>query len=62
MPFYKISKFDDGNTKYELCENKWELIEPLVNFPGKVSLKNCKDETIIISSISYWKLAKIDCF
>ena len=60
MPFYKIRNFDDGNAKYALYENKWELIQPLSDFPGKVSLKHYQDASIIISSISYWKLTKID--
>jgi hypothetical protein len=59
MVLFKIRVFDDGNAIYANYENIWELIEPLVDFPGKVSVQNKLDKTIIISSISYWKLLRI---
>jgi len=50
---YKIHIFDDGNDLYEDYENKW-----LINgeWKGKVSLVNLNNHSIIINSISRWKL------
>ena len=49
---YKIWVFDDGNKKYESYENVWEMYNLRL---GKISLRNIKDPTIEIKSISLWK-------
>ena len=53
---YSILKFDDGNEKYELCENKWVIYGKWL---GKYALENCLNPTIKIPSISAWKI--INC-
>lgn len=55
---FEIIDFSDGNDKYKEKENRWMIIETMFE-GGKVSLKNCEDETII-SSISAWKIIKIE--
>lgn len=50
--YYKIWVFDDGNGKYESYENIWEMYN---NLGGKISLRNVKDPTIELKSISRWK-------
>ena len=55
---FEIIDFSDGKDKYKEKENRWMIIETM--FEGdKIRLKNCKDETII-SSISAWKVIKIE--
>ena len=52
MTYYKIWVFDDGNKKYESYENVWEMYKLHL---GKISLRNVKDSTVEIKSISLWK-------
>jgi hypothetical protein len=57
---YQINVFDDGNSQYTMYANNWILCSPLFCLPaGKVCLQNVDDESIIIESISCWKVAKI---
>ena len=50
---YKIWVFDDGNDIYKLYENIWEMYADTGR--GKFSLRNVKNPTIEIKSISQWK-------
>ena len=53
---YQIFNFDDGNQLYKQYVNEW-----LMNgeWKGKVSLVNVKYSSIIINSISRWKILHI---
>ena len=55
---FKIIVFDDGNQRFEHCANSWIITAS--RFKGqKITLKNSIDETIIIKSISSWKVNPI---
>ena len=54
---YKIQVFDDGNQKYEQISNIW-IITDTVQRGGKLILKNVQDPSIIINTISAWKVLK----
>lgn len=55
----KIEIFDDGNNLIEeKYNNLWLIIA--TNNKGKVRLKNIKDPTFILNSISYWKVRLIE--
>ena len=55
---HKINTFDDGNQLYKHCTNSWIIIAS--RFKGqKITLKNSIDQTIIIKSISSWKVNPI---
>ena len=50
-----INVFDDGYQNYQyLYENLWHVVG--TNNKGKYKLKNIKNPTIIIPSISIWKV------
>lgn len=49
---YIIKVFDDGNEKYKIYHNLWEKYN---SYLGKISLRNVKDPSVIIKSISQWK-------
>lgn len=54
-----IEVFDDGNYLIEeKYDNLWYIIA--TNNKGKVSLRNIKDPTFILYSISFWKVRIID--
>ncbi len=55
---YKIHVFDDGNQKYEQISNIWHITDT-VKSGGKLILKNVQDPSIIINTISAWKVLKI---
>jgi hypothetical protein len=58
LVLFKINTFDDGNQQFKDCSNTW--IKTGSRFKGqKISLKNKVDNSIIIKSISYWKLTII---
>jgi len=55
----RIEIFDDGNYLIkDRYYNVWLIIA--TNNKGKVSLKNIKDPTFILNSISYWKVRIIE--
>ena len=55
---FKIIVFDDGNQRFEHCTNSWIITAS--RFKGqKITLKNSIDQTIIIKSISSWKVNPI---
>jgi hypothetical protein len=55
---FKIIVFDDGNQRFEHCANSWIITAS--RFKGqKITLKNSIDQTIIIKSISSWKVNPI---
>lgn len=57
-PLYKINTFDDGNQNLKHYQNIW--IKTGSRFKGqKISLKNMVDPTIVIKSISSWKVNQI---
>ena len=52
---YKINTFDDGNQILKHYQNIW--IKTGSRFKGqKISLKNMVDNSIVIKSISSWKV------
>lgn len=53
---YKINTFDDGNQNYKQYINEWILFGI---WKGKFALFNKVNNTIIIKSISKWKVTKI---
>jgi hypothetical protein len=55
---YKIQVFDDGNQEYEQISNIWHITDT-VKSGGKLILKNVKDPSIVINTISAWKVVKI---
>ncbi len=58
---YEIQVFDDGNQEYEDNEqipNIWHIIET-VKSGGKLILRNVKNPSIIINTISAWKVVKV---
>ena len=54
---YKIIIYDDGNQVYEQYVNKWVING---KWRGKCSLINIEKPEIKISSISRWKIIKIE--
>ena len=52
--YVKIWKFDDGNKAVNENKNFWKVTDVLFN-GGKLSLVNCIDNKLKISSISAWK-------
>jgi hypothetical protein len=58
MTIYEIRVFDDGLKRFEKNTNRWIVIDTKFN-GGKVTLKNIEDTTIIIRSISSWKIRAI---
>ena len=50
-----IHNFDDGNEKYEMYDNNWIIFGI---WKGKVAVFNNEDPSIILKSISRWKLYK----
>jgi len=55
--FFEILDWTDGNEKYKIYENRWQVIQEMFG-GGKYSLLNIDNKTII-PSISSWKLRKI---
>ncbi len=55
---YAIQVFDDGNQQYENISNIWHITDT-VKRGGKLILKNVEDPSIIINTISAWKVLKI---
>jgi len=53
---YSITVYDDGNQAYEQYVNEWLIIGKWL---GKRALVNVQNPSIIIDSISKWKLRKI---
>ena len=49
----KIIKFDDGNEKYNSYPNEWVIFG---EWGGKIAIYNKIQPTIIIKSISRWKV------
>ena len=57
--FYNIQVFDDGNTEYRKILNEWRVTREM--FGGsKVALQNVSRPEVKISSISSWKLRKVE--
>jgi len=54
---YKIIIYDDGNQVYEQYVNKWAITG---KWRGKCSLINIENQSIKLSSISRWKIIKIE--
>jgi len=52
---YVIQNFDDVNEKYEKYDNNWIIFGI---WKGKVAVFNNEDPSIILKSISRWKLYK----
>ena len=52
--YVKIWKFDDGNKPVNENKNFWKITDVMCN-GGKLSLENCIDNELKISSISAWK-------
>ena len=50
---YKIILFDDGCQEYKQFTNNWRKFG---KWRGKVALYNIEDQSIIIQSISDWKI------
>tara|TARA_B110000438_G_scaffold303369_1_gene364532 strand:+ start:5494 stop:5712 length:219 start_codon:yes stop_codon:yes gene_type:complete len=55
---YKIQVFDDGNQEYEQISNIWHITDT-VQRGGKLILRNVQDPSIVINTISAWKVLKI---
>lgn len=53
---YMIDVFDDGNETYRTHVNEWIIF---AHWKGKVAVFNHYDPSIIVSSISRWKLVVI---
>ena len=52
--YVKIWKFDDSNKAVNENKNFWKITDVMYN-GGKLSLENCIDNELKISSISAWK-------
>ena len=50
---YYITKFDDGLTNYTIYHNKWIIFG---EWEDKVALFNDQEPTVILKSISAWKI------
>ena len=57
----EIHTFDDGNQRYKNYSNKW-IVEEVMYNGGKLKLKNEENTSIIIMSISSWKVRIPRCF
>tara|TARA_Y100001935_G_scaffold242388_1_gene232748 strand:+ start:1006 stop:1206 length:201 start_codon:yes stop_codon:yes gene_type:complete len=55
---FEIIVFDDGNQRFKNYDNKWIIIGSRFN-GQKIALKNISDKSIIIRSISSWKIRPI---
>jgi len=55
---FKIIVFDDGNQRFKHLNNSWIVTGSRFN-GQKVALKNITDKSIIIQSISSWKVKPI---
>lgn len=61
MPYqklYKIIVFDDGNQKFQHLNNSWIITDSRFN-GQKISMQNVADKSIVIHSISSWKIKSI---
>ena len=56
---YKINTFDDGNQKLESKENKYYKIGYYERHPEKIALRHV-DKSIIVPSISSWKVSLLN--
>ena len=52
---FKIIVFDDGNQRFQHLNNSWIITGSRFN-GQKITLRNSIDQTIIIKSISSWKV------
>lgn len=59
MNCVKINIFDDGNEKLKLLSNGWIIIGQ-THGGGKLKLQNKDNLSIIIESISAWKVSNIN--
>ena len=57
-PMYEITTFDDGNQQYKQLPNFWYILDTKFN-GSKLILKNVKEQSVIINTISEWKVGKI---
>ena len=55
---FKIIVFDDGNQRFQHLNNSWIVTGSRFN-GQKVELKNVTDKSIVIRSISSWKVKPI---
>jgi hypothetical protein len=55
---FKIIVFDDGNQRFQHLNNSWIVTGSRFN-GQKVALKNVTDKSIVIRSISSWKVKPI---
>lgn len=55
---FKIIVFDDGNQRFQHLNNSWIVTGSRFN-GQKITLKNVTDKSIVISSISSWKIKPI---
>ena len=55
---FKIIVFDDGNQRFQHLNNSWIVTGSRFN-GQKITLRNSIDKTIIIKSISSWKVNPI---
>jgi hypothetical protein len=58
IQIFQIIVFDDGNQRFQYLNNSWIVTGS--RFKGqKLTLKNTVDNSIIIKSISSWKIKPI---
>ena len=55
---FKIIVFDDGNQRFQHLNNSWIVTGSRFN-GQKIALKNVTDKSIVIQSISSWKVKPI---
>ena len=55
---FKIIVFDDGNQRFQHLNNSWIVTGSRFN-GQKIELKNVIDKSIVIHSISSWKIKPI---
>lgn len=55
---FKIIVFDDGNQIFQHLNNSWIITGSRFN-GQKIALKNVTDKSIVIKSISSWKIKPI---
>ena len=55
---FKIIVFDDGNQRFQHLNNSWIVTGSRFN-GQKIALKNVTDKSIVIRSISSWKIKPI---
>ena len=58
IQLFQITVFDDGNQRFQHLNNSWIITGSRFN-GQKISLKNSVDTSIIIRSISSWKIKPI---